>query len=58
MKLPPLNALIGGALIGTLAVVASIGALWTPYDPLRLSFRPPRCIGSAPTNSAATYSRG
>jgi peptide/nickel transport system permease protein len=39
MKLPPLNALIGGALIGTLAVVASIGALWTPYDPLRLSFR-------------------
>ena len=39
MKLPPLNALIGGALIGTIAVVASIGALWTPYDPLRLSFR-------------------
>lgn len=39
MKLPPLNALIGGALIGTLAVVAAIGALWTPYDPLRLSFR-------------------
>ncbi len=39
MKLPPLNALIGGVLIGTLAVVAAIGALWTPYDPLRLSFR-------------------
>jgi peptide/nickel transport system permease protein len=39
MKLPPLNALIGGTLIGTLAVVASIGAVWTPYDPLRLSFR-------------------
>ena len=39
MKLPPLNALIGGALIGTLAVAAGIGALWTPYDPLRLSFR-------------------
>lgn len=39
MKLPPLNALIGGTLIGTLAVVAAIGALWTPYDPLRLSFR-------------------
>jgi peptide/nickel transport system permease protein len=33
------NALVGGALIGTLLVVAGIGALWTPYDPLRLSFR-------------------
>ena len=39
MKLPPLNALIGGGLIGTLLVVAGTGALWTPYDPLRLSFR-------------------
>lgn len=39
MKLPPLNALIGGTLIGTLAVAAGLGALWTPYDPLRLSFR-------------------
>jgi peptide/nickel transport system permease protein len=39
MKLPPLNALIGGTLIGTLAVAAGVGALWTPYDPLRLSFR-------------------
>ena len=33
------NALVGGALIGTLLVVAGTGALWTPYDPLRLSFR-------------------
>jgi peptide/nickel transport system permease protein len=33
------NALVGGALIGTLLAVAGIGALWTPYDPLRLSFR-------------------
>nr|WP_128560642.1 ABC transporter permease [Methylobacterium crusticola] len=39
MRLPPLNALIGGVLIGTLLVVAGVGALWTPYDPLRLSFR-------------------
>jgi len=39
LKLPPLNALIGGALIGTLLIVAGIGAVWTPYDPLRLSFR-------------------
>lgn len=38
-KLPPLNALIGGVLIGTLLIVAGIGALWTPHDPLRLSFR-------------------
>ena len=39
MKLPAPNALLGGALIGGLAIVASIGALWTPYDPLQLSFR-------------------
>ncbi len=39
MRLPAPNALIGGALIGGLAIVAAIGALWTPYDPLRLSFR-------------------
>ena len=39
MKLPPLNALIGGVLIGTLVVVATIGSVWTPVDPLRLSFR-------------------
>lgn len=38
-KLPPLNALIGGVLIGTLLIVAGVSALWTPYDPLRLSFR-------------------
>jgi peptide/nickel transport system permease protein len=39
MKTPAPNALIGGALIGGLAVVAGIGALWTPFDPLQLSFR-------------------
>jgi peptide/nickel transport system permease protein len=39
MKLPAPNALIGGALIGGLLVAAGIGALWTPYDPLQLSFR-------------------
>ncbi len=38
-RLPPLNALIGGTLIGTLLIAAGVGALWTPYDPLRLSFR-------------------
>jgi peptide/nickel transport system permease protein len=39
MKLPAPNALIGGTLIGILAIAAGIGAVWTPYDPLRLSFR-------------------
>jgi peptide/nickel transport system permease protein len=39
MKLPALNALLGGGLIGGLLVTAGIGALWTPYDPLKLSFR-------------------
>ncbi len=39
MKLPAPNALIGGTLIGALLVVAGTGAIWTPYDPLRLSFR-------------------
>lgn len=39
MKFPAPNALLGGALIGSLAIVAGIGALWTPYDPLQLSFR-------------------
>jgi peptide/nickel transport system permease protein len=39
MRLPAPNALIGGALIGTLLVAAGLGALWTPYDPLQLSFR-------------------
>ena len=34
-----LNALIGGLLIGLLIIVAVIGAVWTPYDPLQLSFR-------------------
>jgi peptide/nickel transport system permease protein len=39
MKLPAPNALVGGTIIGTLLVVAGIGAVWTPYDPLKLSFR-------------------
>ena len=40
-----LNALLGVALIGVLLVVAILGSLWTPYDPLGISFgarlRPP-----------------
>jgi peptide/nickel transport system permease protein len=39
MKLPAPNAIVGGTLIGILLVSACIGALWTPYDPLKLSFR-------------------
>ena len=39
MKRAPLNALVGGTIIAGLGVAAALGALWTPYDPLRLSFR-------------------
>jgi peptide/nickel transport system permease protein len=39
MRLPASNALIGGGIIGGLVVVALLGAVWTPYDPLQLSFR-------------------
>ena len=33
------NALIGGTLIGTLAIVGITAAFWTPYDPLRINLR-------------------
>jgi peptide/nickel transport system permease protein len=39
MKRPAPNALVGGVLIGLLLIAAAMGALWTPYDPLALSFR-------------------
>lgn len=35
-SLPPLNALIGGGLLLSLAALALLGLVWTPYDPLRL----------------------
>lgn len=35
---PPMNALIGGVIVGTIVIVALIGAVWTPYDPLKLDF--------------------
>jgi peptide/nickel transport system permease protein len=39
------NAAIGGLIIGTLIVVALLGAVWTPYDPLKIDilqrFKPP-----------------
>ncbi len=38
MKLPPLNLLVGGALAGAVFVVAAMGLVWTPYDPLKLDF--------------------
>lgn len=37
--LPAPNALVGGVLIAILLASAATGALWTPYDPLKLSFR-------------------
>jgi len=38
MKRRRLNAIIGIALIGTLLIVAVLGMIWTPYDPLGISF--------------------
>jgi peptide/nickel transport system permease protein len=32
------NALIGGTIIGVVAIAALIGAVWTPYDPLAIDF--------------------
>jgi peptide/nickel transport system permease protein len=32
------NALIGGTIIGVVAITALIGAVWTPYDPLAIDF--------------------
>ena len=36
---PALNSVVGGTLIGVLLAVAATGALWTPYDPLKISLR-------------------
>ena len=39
MRRLSLNAAAGGAIIAILLATAASGALWTPYDPLGLSFR-------------------
>lgn len=38
-QLPALNGLIGGSLIAALAAAALLGFLWTPFDPLAISFQ-------------------
>ena len=35
-RYPPLNALIGGGLLAALVLLALLGVVWTPYDPLKL----------------------
>jgi peptide/nickel transport system permease protein len=35
----PLNALIGGILIGALVLTAAVALFWTPYDPLAVNLR-------------------
>ena len=35
----PLNALIGGCLIGALMLTAAAALIWTPYDPLAVNLR-------------------
>jgi peptide/nickel transport system permease protein len=32
------NAAVGGGIVGTLVAVAVLGAVWTPYNPLAISF--------------------
>ena len=39
MKRLPFGGVIGGVLVGTLLAVAAIGAVWTPFDPLAITFR-------------------
>ncbi|OOV92082.1 ABC transporter permease [Pseudomonas sp. MF4836] len=35
-RYPPLNALIGGSLLAALVLLALLGVVWTPFDPLKL----------------------
>lgn len=39
MRRPAPNALVGGILIAALVALAVAGALWTPFDPLKIDFR-------------------
>ncbi|KAF1008763.1 MAG: putative D,D-dipeptide transport system permease protein DdpC [Pseudomonas fluorescens] len=36
-RVPPLNALIGTALLAVLLIMALVGLVWTPHDPLSLN---------------------
>jgi len=38
-RLPAPNLLVGGLIVGAVAVAALVGAVWTPYDPLRINYR-------------------
>jgi len=38
MKLPAPNAILGGAIVGVVILSALSGALWTPFDPLKINF--------------------
>ncbi|CAO3360692.1 ABC transporter permease [Azospirillum palustre] len=38
MKRLSLNVVLGGAIIGTVVAGALLGAVWTPYDPLKINF--------------------
>lgn len=37
--LPPLNAMIGGTLVGLFVTASLFGLFWTPYDPLAINFQ-------------------
>ncbi len=39
MKRPPVNFLVGGALMAALAATAALATVWTPFDPLRPNLR-------------------
>lgn len=38
-RLPASNLLLGGVIVGLVVACAVAGALWTPYDPLRINIR-------------------
>jgi ABC-type nitrate/sulfonate/bicarbonate transport system permease component len=38
MKLRKMNAVIGGTILGAIALAAVIGLFWTPFDPLTLGY--------------------
>jgi peptide/nickel transport system permease protein len=47
------NALVGLGLLGSMFVVAIVGAIWTPYDPLVLSFED-RLVAPSPDHWLGT----
>jgi peptide/nickel transport system permease protein len=39
MKTLSANALVGGLFVGAFVIVACLGSVWTPYDPMALDMK-------------------